>query len=336
MIKIKTNYSLKTHNTFGIDVRAKKFIEYSTKEALKSLIQEGEVTPPFLHIGSGSNLLFLGNYQGTILHSAIEEISIVEEDDSSIVLAVGAGVDWDEFVAYTVSKEWYGLENLSLIPGEVGASAVQNIGAYGVEVKDLIVRVETIDSKGEEHTFEVADCNYSYRHSCFKEPQNRELFVTHVLFKLSKVEKYNLGYGSIQKALASFDKISLATVRQAIIEIREAKLPNPSEIGNAGSFFMNPVVDRAHFEKIQAKYPHLPHYVISENEVKIPAGWMIDVLGWKGKSVGQAGVHSEQALVLINKGEATGADVVNLAKQIQKDVLDEFNIRIHPEVNFIG
>lgn len=336
MIKIKTNYSLKSHNTFGIDVKAKKFIEYSTKEALQTLIREGEVKPPFLHIGSGSNLLFMSDYEGVILHSTIEDISVVSEDEEAIILAVGAGIDWDEFVEYTVSKGWYGLENLSLIPGEVGASAVQNIGAYGVEVKDFIVRVDTIDANGVERAYDVSECNYAYRYSCFKEPENRSKFVTYVYFRLSKKEQYNLEYGSIQKALEKYSETSLLNVRKAIIEIRESKLPDPAKIGNAGSFFMNPVVDRSHFEKIQSKYPDMPHYIIDENSIKIPAGWMIDVCGWKGKSVGEAGVHSKQALVLINKGAATGNDVLQLAEAIKKDVKNEFGIEIYPEVNFIG
>lgn len=335
MIDIKYNYSLRSHNTFGIDVRAKKFIEYSTAEELVQLIKEGEITSPFLHIGSGSNLLFINDFGGTILHSKIDSIEITHRDNESVSLRVGSGIDWDDFVAYTVNKNWYGLENLSLIPGEVGASAVQNIGAYGVEVKDFIEKVETVDLNGDTCVFTKDDCNYSYRYSIFKDSENKNKIVTHVHYKLSKVEVLNLDYGSIQAALADYDEITLKNVRKAIIKIREEKLPDPKIIGNAGSFFMNPIVDRPHFEQIKKRYPNMPFYELSASQVKIPAGWMIDICGWKGKSLGNAGVHKYQALVLVNRGEATGQEIINLAQAIQKSVFDEFNINIHPEVNFI-
>lgn len=335
MIKVKTNYSLRSHNTFGIDVRAKKFIEYSTEADLLSVIAEGAIEPPFLHIGSGSNLLFLKDYSGTILHSKIHDIEIIEEDAKSILLKVGSGIDWDEFVAYTVDQNWYGIENLSLIPGEVGASAVQNIGAYGVEVKDVIARVDTISLEGDKQSFSNSDCNYKYRYSIFKEPENKDLIVTYVYYRLSKVERFKLGYGSIQSALAELGNTTLKSVRSAIIKIREEKLPDPSLIGNAGSFFMNPILDRKHFEEIQNRYPNMPFYEIDADHVKVPAGWMIDVCGWKGKTVGNAGVHDKQALVLVNRGGATGEDVINLSQAIQADVQKEFKVDIHPEVNFI-
>lgn len=335
MIDIKYNYSLRSHNTFGIDVRAKKFIEYGTTKELVQLIKEGEIESPFLHIGSGSNLLFIRDFEGTILHSKIDSIEITHQDSESVYLRVGSGIDWDKFVAYTVDQNWYGLENLSLIPGEVGASAVQNIGAYGVEVKDFIQKVETVDLSGDQRIFAKDECNYAYRYSIFKEPENKNKVVTHVHYKLSKIEELNLGYGSIQAALASYGEISLKNVRKAIIQIREEKLPDPRIIGNAGSFFMNPIVDRAHFEQIKERYPNMPFYELSTDQVKIPAGWMIDVCGWKGKSLGNAGVHKNQALVLVNRGEATGQEIINLAHAIQKSVFDEFKINIHPEVNFI-
>ena len=335
MIKIETNYSLRSHNTFGIDVRAKKFIEYSTAEDLQHVIKEGAIELPFLHIGSGSNLLFLGDFEGTILHSKIHDIELVEEDSETVLLKVGSGVDWDEFVDYTVQHNWFGIENLSLIPGEVGASAVQNIGAYGVEVKDVIAQVEAIDLEGKLHRFTNAECQYAYRDSYFKKAENKNLIITHVFYKLSKNEELKLGYGSIQDALKAFGSTNLQNVRKAIIQIREEKLPDPSVIGNAGSFFMNPIVDRSHFESIQARYPNMPFYEIDAERVKIPAGWMIDVCGWKGKSLGRAGVHDKQALVLVNRGGATGKDVMELSKAIQDEVYQEFKIEIHPEVNFI-
>lgn len=336
MISIKENYSLLLHNTFCIDVKAKKFIEYTTEEDLVAYLTKEGLKPPFLHIGSGSNLLFLKDYEGTILHSKIDNIEVVEEDEESLIVKVGSGYDWDQFVAYAVNREWYGLENLSLIPGEVGASAVQNIGAYGVEVKDLITQVDVVDVHGEKHSFSNADCNYKYRYSIFKEPSNKHLIVTYVYYKLSKIPQFNLEYGSLKRVLAGVKPIDLKHVREAIIAVREEKLPDPKQIGNAGSFFMNPVVSSEKFKELQTLYPSMPHYVLNDKEVKIPAGWMIDMCGWKGKSLGSAGVHDKQALVLINKGGATGNDVKKISEAIQQDVKSKFDIDIYPEVNFIG
>ena len=335
MIEIKRNYSLLPHNTFGVDVVAREFVEYTTKEDLIDFLKKGGLTPPFLHIGIGSNLLFLKDYEGTILHSKIKSVEVVKQDDESLILKVGSGYDWDELVAYTVENNWYGLENLSLIPGEVGSSAVQNIGAYGVEVKDVITQVDVVNTDGVEQSFTNAECQYKYRYSFFKESQNRNLIVTAVYFKLSKQECLKLDYGSLSKVLEG-KKITLQSVRDAIIEVRESKLPDPKVIGNAGSFFMNPVVSTELFLKIQNDYPNMPHYVLNNEQVKIPAGWLIDVCGWKGKTLGNAGVHDKQALVLVNKGNATGREIVALASAIQADVKNKFGIEISPEVNFIG
>lgn len=335
MIEIKRNYSLLPHNTFGVDVVAREFVEYTTKEDLIDFLKKGGLTPPFLHIGIGSNLLFLKDYEGTILHSKIKSVEVVKQDDESLILKVGSGYDWDELVAYTVENNWYGLENLSLIPGEVGSSAVQNIGAYGVEVKDVITQVDVVNTDGVEQSFTNAECQYKYRYSFFKESQNKNLIVTAVYFKLSKQECLKLDYGSLSKVLEG-KKITLQSVRDAIIEVRESKLPDPKVIGNAGSFFMNPVVSTELFLKIQNDYPNMPHYVLNNEQVKIPAGWLIDVCGWKGKTLGNAGVHDKQALVLVNKGNATGREIVALASAIQADVKNKFGIEISPEVNFIG
>ena len=335
MIEIKRNYSLLPHNTFGVDVVAREFVEYTTKEDLIDFLKKGGLTPPFLHIGIGSNLLFLKDYEGTILHSKIKSVEVVKQDDESLILKVGSGYDWDELVAYTVENNWYGLENLSLIPGEVGSSAVQNIGAYGVEVKDVITQVDVVNTDGVEQSFTNAECQYKYRYSFFKESQNKNLIVTAVYFKLSKQECLKLDYGSLSKVLEG-KNITLQSVRDAIIEVRESKLPDPKVIGNAGSFFMNPVVSTELFLKIQNDYPNMPHYVLNNEQVKIPAGWLIDVCGWKGKTLGNAGVHDKQALVLVNKGNATGREIVALASAIQADVKNKFGIEISPEVNFIG
>ena len=338
-MNIYTDYSLKSRHTFGMDVKTALFIEYATKEELKEILRSQPLEEGrWLHIGGGSNLLFMGDYPGTILHSSIKGYEVLNEDAEGVVVRVGAGEVWDDFVAYTVAQGWYGAENLSWIPGEVGSSAVQNIGAYGVEAKDLIVNVETIEvATGEERIFSNAECAYAYRESIFKLSLKGQYIVTHVSYRLKKTPSYHLDYGNVRAELAkaNFD-LTLANVRQVIIDIRQAKLPDPNVQGNAGSFFMNPIVPRAHFEALLKDYPQIPHYEVDTDRVKIPAAWMIDQCGWKGKRLGNAGVHDKQALVLVNCGGATGAEVVRLSEEIQQSVFKMFGIQIYPEVNFIG
>lgn len=322
-------------NTFGLDVKAGRWLEYASVEELKALIAEGQISSPYLHVGSGSNLLFLGDFEGTVLHSAIKSIEMVNQDAEKVWLRVGAGVIWDDFVAYCVERGYYGAENLSLIPGEVGASAVQNIGAYGVEVKDLISCVETVDVHGDKRVFGVEECGYAYRNSVFKRPDMKSFFVTHVTFALNKAEQYTLNYGTIRQELEKYPQIDLATVRQVIVSIRESKLPDPKVLGNAGSFFMNPIVPRTKYEALLQEYPSMPSYQVDATHVKIPAGWMIEQCGWKGKSLGNAAVHDKQALVLVNCGGATGADIVALSDAVRAAVREKFGVEIHPEVNMI-
>mgnify|MGYP000546213786 FL=1 len=322
-------------NTFGLEVKAGRWLEYASVEELKALIAEGQISSPYLHVGSGSNLLFLGDFEGTVLHSAIKSIEMVNQDAEKVWLRVGAGVIWDDFVAYCVEHGYYGAENLSLIPGEVGASAVQNIGAYGVEVKDLISCVETVDVHGDKRVFGVEECGYAYRNSVFKRPDMKSFFVTHVTFALNKAEQYTLNYGTIRQELEKYPQIDLATVRQVIVSIRESKLPDPKVLGNAGSFFMNPIVPRAKYETLLQEYPSMPSYQVDATHVKIPAGWMIEQCGWKGKSLGNAAVHDKQALVLVNCGGATGADIVALSDAVRAAVREKFGVEIHPEVNMI-
>ena len=322
-------------NTFGLDVKAGRWLEYASVEELKALIAEGQISSPYLHVGSGSNLLFLGDFEGTVLHSAIRSIEMVNQDVEKVWLRVGAGVIWDDFVAYCVERGYYGAENLSLIPGEVGASAVQNIGAYGIEVKDLISCVETVDVHGDKRVFGVEECGYAYRNSVFKRPDMKSFFVTHVTFALNKAEQYTLNYGTIRQELEKYPQIDLATVRQVIVSIRESKLPDPKVLGNAGSFFMNPIVPRAKYETLLQEYPSMPSYQVDAMHVKIPAGWMIEQCGWKGKSLGNAAVHDKQALVLVNCGGATGADIVALSDAVRAAVREKFGVEIHPEVNMI-
>lgn len=328
-------YSLLPYNTFGIDVSASRFLEYASVAELKEYIAQGAVTTPFLHIGGGSNLLFTKDYDGLILHSRIGGIEVTAEDSQTVSLRVGAGVVWDDFVACCVEHGWYGAENLSLIPGEVGASAVQNIGAYGVEVKDLITAVETVNVQGYGRVYSVEECEYAYRSSIFKRPENKSVFVTYVRFRLSKEERYTLDYGTIRQELAKYPAPTLPIVRKVIIEIRESKLPDPKVMGNAGSFFMNPIVAKEKLEALQRDYPRIPYYELPDGRVKIPAGWMIDQCGWKGKSLGPAAVHDKQALVLVNRDGAKGSDIVALSDAVRASVRDKFGIDIHPEVNVI-
>lgn len=332
------NYSLAQHNTFGIDAKCSRFIEYATvceaKEAVKSLTDSDM---PLLLIGGGSNLLLTKDFQGTVLHSAIKGISSTFID-GGVLVRCGSGETWDDVVAHCVTQGWHGMENLSLIPGEVGASAVQNIGAYGAEVRDIIYKVEAVEiATGKSCFFINEDCEYAYRDSRFKHDWKNKYLITHVTYRLSTVFNSHLDYGNIRKELDNkgIEHPTAQQLRQTIIDIRNAKLPDPKVEGNAGSFFMNPIVDMEKFNELLAEYPDMPHYEIDEEHEKIPAGWMIDQCGWKGKTLGKAGVHSKQALVLVNKGCATGQDIVNLCETIQKDVKNKFGIDIHPEVNII-
>lgn len=336
-MEIKKDYSLLPHNTFGMDVKASLFIEYVSVEELKHILLEHLQGKTWLHIGTGSNLLFMRDYPGVILHSAIKGYEILEENEEEVIVRVGAGEVWDDFVAYTVKQGWYGAENLSLIPGEVGASAVQNIGAYGVEVKDLITHVEAIEvATGQERIFTNEECGYAYRESVFKLSLKRQFVLTKVSFRLKKTPSYHLDYGHVRAELEKREcGLTLENVRRTIIEIRESKLPDPKVQGNAGSFFMNPVVSRTCFESLLAQYPQMPHYEVDAERVKIPAAWMIEQCGWKGKQLGRVGVHHKQALVLVNLGGATGEEIIRLSEEIQKSVLNKFGVHISPEVNFI-
>lgn len=335
--------SLLPYNTFGIDANALCLKEYNSEAELLDIIKllpKEYPSKKVLHIGGGSNLLFLGDFDGVIIHSCIKGVEIISETQNHIKIRVGAGMVWDDFVAYTIDHEWYGLENLSLIPGEVGASAVQNIGAYGREAKDFIVNVECIDLKsGVKRVFNNEECAYGYRQSIFKSDEVRGRYaVTYVVYQLNKSFEPYLEYGGLRNILA--DRVNDGTLtpevlRKTIIEIREAKLPNPKVQGNAGSFFMNPVVSRSKYEELAAQYEGMPHYYVDAEHVKIPAGWMIEQCGWKGRSIGPAAVHDRQALVLVNKGGAKGEDIVRLCEAIRSDVRKKFGIDIHPEVNFI-
>ncbi len=332
------DYDLTTHNTFGISAKCSRFIEYSSMtEAKDTATILHNTDMPLLIIGGGSNLLLTKDFPGNVVHSAIKGINATFVD-GGVFVRCGSGETWDDVVNYCVEHGWYGMENLSLIPGEVGASAVQNIGAYGAEVKDIIYKVEAIEiATGKACFFTNEECEYSYRQSKFKNEWKNKYLITYVTYRLSTTFTPHLDYGNIHKELDK-EGISHPTamqLRQAIINIRNAKLPDPKVEGNAGSFFMNPVVGMEKYNELLEKYPEMPHYTVDADHEKIPAGWMIDQCGWKGKSLGKAGVHSQQALVLVNKGGATGNDIVALCEHIRKDVKEKFGIDIHPEVNII-
>ena len=334
MMKDLSNYSLLAHNTFGIDARCARFLEYeTTEEAQQVAAILRESTLPYIIIGSGSNLLLTQDFPGIVVHSAVKGWDI-----AGCRMTCGSGETWDDIVDISLRNGLYGAENLSLIPGEVGASAIQNIGAYGVEVKDLIREVHAIEiATGRLCIIDSADCQYGYRQSRFKQEWKNRYLMTKVVYEFSKTFEPRLDYGNIRGELErrGIDNPTPEQLRQIIIDIRHAKLPDPKVMGNAGSFFMNPVVEREKYEALQAQYPQMPHYYIDERHEKIPAGWMIDQCGWKGRSLGPAGVHDRQALVLVNRGGATGADIVALCQTIQRDVKEKFGIDIYPEVNII-
>lgn len=332
------NYNLKGRNTFGMDVECRRFIEFYSEDELHQVIKSlTDADKPLFVLGGGSNVLFTKDFDGTVLHSAIKGHHATRMD-GSVFLRCGSGETWDDVVKLCVENGLYGAENLSLIPGEVGATAVQNIGAYGVEAKDLIFKIEAIDiNTGQKREFSNEDCDYSYRWSKFKGEWKNQYVITFVTYKLSDTFVPRLEYGNIQSEL---DKRGIKTptvtqMRNVVKEIRKAKLPDPSVEGNAGSFFTNPIVTKGKYVQLVNEFGTVPHYLVDEENIKIPAGWMIEQCGWKGKLLGRVGVHSRQALVLVNKGGAEGKDVLKLCEAIQSDVMNKFGIEIKPEVNII-
>ena len=337
---IKENYSLLHNNTFGIDAKCRYFIEYATTHELREALAfvKGKDIK-MLHIGGGSNLLFTQDFNGAILHAISKDIKITGETEHEVYVQADAGVVWDDFVDWTISHELYGLENLSLIPGEVGASAVQNIGAYGIEACQYIAQVNTLEiATGKTQAFDVKECDYGYRHSIFKSTLSGQYIITSVVYRLSREFTPHLEYGALRSLLTqhkiSEQEVTARQLRDLIIDVRNEKLPHPKETGSAGSFFMNPVVTQETYERLALSYPNIPHYP-APGGVKLSAGWMIDQAGWKGKRIGCAGVYDKQALVLVNHGGASGADIVALAKKIQEDIYQQFGIKIYPEAIYI-
>ena len=342
-MNIQQNISLKSYNTFGIDVTASRFVSVDNFIKLqKILTQEKDI---FL-LSGGSNMLLTKNIDKLVIHINIKGISVYYENESEVELTVNAGEDWHEFVMWCISQNYGGIENLSLIPGNVGTSPIQNIGAYGVEVKDVITKVEGIDlNSAKKVEFYNKECNFGYRNSIFKNELKEKIVITSVRFKLTKINHHlNTNYGAIEKELA-IRKISNPTIKDIsdiVINIRQAKLPDPKKIGNSGSFFKNPIVSLKQFKKLQEKYPNIPFYKIPSSKkedtsynYKIPAGWLIEIAGFKGKRYGDCGIHDNQALVLVNFDKASGTDIYTLAKKIQETILSIFEITLDIEVNII-
>ena len=329
--------SLLNHNTFGIEAKARLFVEYGSVEELQNFVRSDQSDSKMLHIGQGSNLLFTQDFDGIVFHCNMTGTILEREDENSAILKVGAGMPWDDFVAFCVDHGYYGLENLSQIPGEVGASAVQNIGAYGAEVKKFIESVEVVNLfTGELEIKHNVDCGYAYRYSNFKGPWRGKYAVTHVWFSLDKTFRPNTNYAAVRNIVEEMgaDAVSASVIRQKIIDIRKEKLPDPNVLGNAGSFFMNPIVEKETFLELQKKYPDIPYYEVATG-IKIPAGWLIEKCGWKGRHLGRAGIYEKQALVIVNLGGATGNEIVTLSHIVSQDVYEKFGISIKPVVNWI-
>ena len=332
-------YPLVGNNTFGISARAFCFAEYSCARELQRFVRGGITNRPVFHIGGGSNVLFLGDYEGTILHSAIRDFEAEEAADGSVRVRAGSGLVWDNLVAQTIDMGLCGLENLSLIPGEVGASAVQNIGAYGSEAAGFITEVEAVDLEtGEMETFAATDLEYGYRQSRFKGEWKGRYAITHVTFRLSREFTPNLSYTPLRQAAdeqPDDEGLTPLKVRNIVIGIRRSKLPDPKELGNGGSFFTNPIVPTEQARELVACYPEMPCFAQGEGKSKLSAAWLIDKAGWRGHREGRAGVYEKQPLVLVNLGGATGRDISRLAELIIADVKQKFGITLTPEVNFV-
>lgn len=333
------NVSLKAHNTFGIEAKAKAFVEISHVSQLQELYHDPAYSfDKKLIIGGGSNILLTGDFEGIVAKILLKGIEIVKENSQHVWLKAAAGETWHDLVMFTVANGWGGIENLSLIPGSVGAAPMQNIGAYGVELKDSFYELEALNIISNEiHVFDNNDCQFGYRESIFKHEAKGNYVILSVTLKLSKKPKLHIAYGAIKDTLAEMkpEKVDIRAVSDAVISIRQSKLPNPKEIGNAGSFFKNPEVPLEQFENIKSKYAEVPSYPIDDHHVKIPAGWLIEKAGWKGYREGDIGVHAKQALVLVNYGNAKGKQIKNLAEIIQKDIHEKFGIKLQMEVNII-
>jgi UDP-N-acetylmuramate dehydrogenase len=335
-MNIIQNQSLKKYNTFGIDAKAKEFVAVNS---ISTLIEAIASTKDLFILGGGSNMLLTQDIQKLVVHVNLKGIELIDENEDFVIVRAQAGENWHEFVLWCIDQNFGGIENLSLIPGNVGTTVIQNIVAYGVEIKDTMFSCEALNrSTLEIETFTNVQCQFDYRESVFKNELKEQYIITAVSFKLSKKNHaVSTNYGAIKAELLkkNIQNPTLKEVSNAVIAIRQSKLPDPKELGNSGSFFKNPIISKTDYEKAKAVHPEMPHYVVSENSVKVPAGWLIEQAGFKGKRFGDAGVHKNQALVLVNYGTATGAEIVALSKNIQQTILDQFGIAIEAEVNII-
>jgi UDP-N-acetylmuramate dehydrogenase len=337
-MKIHYQYSLKTYNTFGIEAKAKQFVAVHSVQDLQTVLQENKSEQKFI-LGGGSNMLLTKDIDALVIHIDLKGNKIIEENDDFVWVESMAGESWHEFVLWTIDQNFGGLENMSLIPGNIGTTPVQNIGAYGTEIKDTFVSCQAISIESQEmRTFIKEECHFGYRESIFKNEMKNQYIITSVVFKLTKTNhKINTSYGDISAELAK-KNISNPTIKEvsnAVIAIRQSKLPDPRELGNSGSFFKNPILLKSDFEKIHLQFPEMKYYNISETEVKVPAGWLIEQAGFRGKRFGDAGIHEHQALVLVNYGNATGKEILMVSKDIQDTVFKKFGIYIEAEVNVI-
>ncbi|WP_295334383.1 UDP-N-acetylmuramate dehydrogenase [Flavobacterium sp.] len=337
-MQIQSNFSLKSFNTFGIEAKAKNFVAVHSLDELKTVLAEHAAEPKFI-LGGGSNMLLTQDIEALVIHIDLKGKRILKEDDDFVWVESMAGENWHEFVLWTIDQNFGGLENMSLIPGNVGTTPVQNIGAYGTEIKDTFVSCDTMKIDNQSmRTFSKEDCRFGYRESIFKQEAKNQYIITSVVFKLTKRNhKINTSYGDITKELAlqNVTVPTLKDVSNAVIAIRQSKLPDPKVLGNSGSFFKNPVISRSHFEKVQAQFPEIKFFDVSPTEVKVPAGWLIEQAGYKGFRKGDAGVHKNQALVLVNYGSATGQEILALSREVQQAVFNKYSIAIEAEVNVI-
>lgn len=335
---IYRNLSIKKYNTFGLDYKADCFISFRSENDIKKLIREGfDFMSPHLILGGGSNILFTEDFRGTILHPDNNDIQIEERTIHHAIVSVSAGTNWDRFVEWCVEHDLGGAENLSLIPGNTGAVPVQNIGAYGVEAKDIIYKVKAVNlHTGTERNFSDEECRFGYRDSIFKNEEKGKYLITRVFFKLTINHLYSLSYGSLEEEVSRLGDRNLKNIRKAVINIRQSKLPDPGMIGNAGSFFKNPVVSNKVSEELKNKYQKMPLYDDLSGNKKIAAGWLIEQCGWKGKRIGDAGVNERQALVIVNYGNATGKQIYDLSESVKKSVFEKFGVELEREVEIIG
>ena len=337
-MEIKSNFSLKKYNTFGIQAYARKFVAVHSVDELKTILEENKNEKKFI-LGGGSNMLLTQDIDALVIHIDLKGKKIIKENDDFVWVESQAGESWHDFVLYTIEHNFGGLENMSLIPGNVGTTPVQNIGAYGTEIKDTFVSCEAMHVESQEiRTFTNAECNFGYRESIFKHGAKDQYIITSVVYKLTKRNhKINTSYGDITAELAknNITTPTLKDVSNAVIAIRKSKLPDPKELGNSGSFFKNPILLKSDFEQIHQKFPQMKYYEVSATEVKVPAGWLIEQAGFKGKRFGDAGVHKNQALVLVNYGNATGQEILEVSRDVQKTVFETFGIHIEAEVNVI-